>query len=200
MVCFCRTPLTGGANCTELSSTSLTISGNDFGTDVYAVEPSKATLLTAAGRIYATLDSGRNWQQYFVIQDEPEQTFMARVRMLQNKNLWVLGSTDSREGMWTTIIKQQDRHSTRFRVDGVRIRDLVFVSENEIIACGSIPTSDPALFGSRTGVVLYSPDEGQSWVKMYSDAEGRPLNAIAIDGDKVWIVGDDGLLLQVTPR
>ncbi len=188
----------GGSNWVELKPALLNIPNNDFGTDIYASEPYRATLLTVDGRIYSTLDGGQNWDGGLAIRDEPEQTFVAKLGILQNKNLWVLGSTDSKEGMWTTILTQHHDHGlSRFRIDGVRVRDAVFLSENRILGCGSMPSSDNALFGSRTGVVLYSSDGGHTWAKIYRDADNRRLNAIAVDDRNVWIVGEHGLLLHV---
>src|SRR6185295_4238256 len=91
----------GGSNWVEQSSALFDLPNNDFGTDIYTPEPFRATLLTVEGRIYTTLDGGQNWKQDLAIRDEPEQTFMAKIGILQNKNLWALGSTDSKEGMWT---------------------------------------------------------------------------------------------------
>jgi photosystem II stability/assembly factor-like uncharacterized protein len=189
----------GGSNWVELSSNVINPTNNDFATDIYAIDRSRATLLTVEGKVYSTVDGGQRWTQDLTIRDEPEQTFMAKVGVLGNGTVWVLGSTDSKEGMWTTIVRQfAGDSSKRFRTGDVRIKDISFLSEDEIVGCGSMSNSDDALFGSRTGVVLYSSDAGHSWEKIYSDAESRTLNAIATVDGNFWIVGDHGLTLYLS--
>jgi photosystem II stability/assembly factor-like uncharacterized protein len=189
----------GGSNWVELSSNVINPTNNDFATDIHAIDRSRATLLTVEGKVYSTVDGGQRWTQDLTIRDEPEQTFMAKVGVLGNGTVWVLGSTDSKEGMWTTIVRQfAGDSSKRFRTGDVRIKDISFLSEDEIVGCGSMSNSDDALFGSRTGVVLYSSDAGRSWEKIYSDAESRTLNAIATVDGNFWIVGDHGLTLYLS--
>jgi len=191
----------GGSNWVEQSSALFDLPSNDFGTDIYTPEPFRATLLTVEGRIYTTLDGGQNWKQDLAIRDEPEQTFMAKIGILQNKNLWALGSTDSKEGMWTTILRHQNDHGlTRFRLDGVYILDIVFLSEDRLLGSGSMPSSNGALFGSRTGVVLYSSDGGRTWAKIFRDLHSPRVNAIAVQAGDVWVVGDNGLMIHLSNK
>jgi photosystem II stability/assembly factor-like uncharacterized protein len=189
----------GGSTWLDQPSASLNFPGNDFGTDIYTSEPDRATLLTVDGRIYTTLDGGQNWKQAIAVRDEPGQTSMAKVGILQNENLWVLGSTDSKEGMWTTILKQQNDHGlTRFRLDGVYLIDIVFLSEDWMLGAGSMPSSKDALFGSRAGVVLDSSDGGRTWAKIYFDLDSPHVNAIATQAGEVWMVGDRGLMVHLS--
>lgn len=190
----------GGSNWVDLSGNVLKTPNNDFATDIYTTEISRAALLTVEGRVYSTVDGGQNWTQDLAIRDEPTQTFMAKLVKLRDGSLWVLGSTDSKEGMWTTIVRQlEGTSSIRYRTGDVRVKDIVFLSENNVLGCGSMPSSDAALFGSRTGVVVYSSDGGRTWVKIYRDAESRTLNAIAaVDARNVWVAGERGLTLHLS--
>lgn len=170
--------------------------------DIYAVEPSIAILLTSSRKIFSTINGGQTWEQIGVIQGEPPQTAMMRLGMIRNQCLWVLGGTGGREGTWAMLAQKRDDGSwIKYRADGVLLRDVVFLSDTEIVACGTIAAGDrlplPADDG-REGVILHSSDRGRNWFILFRSSKVKAFNDLAaIDSKHIQVVGEGNLILQL---
>ena len=126
-------------------------------TDVFAHEPSKALMLSDE-TIFLTTSSGQRWQQSGMIEGEPPQTAFVRIGRSPSDRLWVLGGADSREGMWMMLARLESNNSWRkYEAGGVYLRDVLFFSEGEVLACGRLYVEDNAspVSEKRDGVILF---------------------------------------------
>lgn len=172
-------------------------------TSISTGNSARTTLITNAREVFSTNSGEQDWKRVAVIQEEPSQTAMRRIVDSGNESLWVLGGTDGREGMWT-MLAQMSSYSgawTKYRVNGVSLQDVVFLSDGKVLACGSLPT-DGELKGTpgRQGVILRSADAGRNWTIVYRNAEVKSINSLAaVDPTHVWAVGDNGLVIRLLP-
>jgi photosystem II stability/assembly factor-like uncharacterized protein len=171
--------------------------------DIYSGQSSKAIILTSDGEILATEDGAHSWRPLGRVPDEPPQTSTLRIGVLQNDTIWVLGASGGREGTWSMFAVRRDQtHWLKYKVHDVLLRDAIFLSDREILACGTIASNNKVpLLGDdhRAGVILRSSDNGRSWTVIFRDSKVKSINAIAVEkGRYVWAVGDDGLILRLT--
>jgi len=171
----------------------------DYASDVIPVAPNVATLLTAKGKVFSTKDSGTTWTQVAAIQHEPLQVFISRLGIGPAGNLWVLGGADSKEGVWTTLsVRSASSAFNSYQINGVYLIDAIFLSESQILACGSMVSDETKSLGRREGTILYSNNLGRSWTVVYSNDQIRSINAFAIgQSNHVWAVGDNSLVLRL---
>jgi photosystem II stability/assembly factor-like uncharacterized protein len=187
----------------DVSNNLNRVANNEEGwiTGIISERPSTATVLTLRGQIFRTRDNGQTWQRIGVIGNEPKQTCFCRMGIRKNDHFWVAGGAGGMEGTWGVLAVERDNHSwLRYRLAGAYFTDALVLSDQEVLACGSIPAksgTDP--FNSkRDGVVLYSPDGGRHWVVVYRSSEVSAINALAADGTgDVWAAGDNGLILHL---
>lgn len=173
--------------------------GTNIVTDVYAAERSKALMLSDE-TIFSTSSGGESWQNSGTIAGDPPQTAFLRVGLYPSARLWVLGGADSREGMWMMLARLESNNTwKKYEASGVYLRDALFLSEDEILACGRLYVEDSSSSVSekRDGVIVYSSDGGQNWAIVYRNNKVSDINglAVAAPGNLV-AVGNDGLVLR----
>lgn len=174
---------------------------NDFAVDVYATESPTVVLLTRRGQLFSTSDGGQTWNREGFSLDEQPPVGMLRIGSSADKKLWVLGGADSREGMWTTLALQRGgqewiKHTTPL----VYLKDAVFFSTQEVVACGSIPTLESAssFDDRRDGVILHSTNGGRDWEILYRATGIGSINKLsAVSPSLVWAVGANGLVVRL---
>jgi photosystem II stability/assembly factor-like uncharacterized protein len=168
----------------------------DWATDIIPESLHRATVLTIRGRIFNTADGGQSWRQLGALQNEPRQTCICRLIVSRNGKILVAGGTDSLEGIWTITARLTDNSWLRTKLGGFYLKDAVLVSEDEILACGSV-----AIGGSsnrRAGVVIYSKDNGYHWSIVFQEVQINTINAISmVDQDHGWAVGDRGFVFRL---
>lgn len=174
--------------------------GTTIVTDVYAGERSKALMLSDE-TIFSTTTGGDSWQKSGMIAGEPPQTAFLRIGASPSSaRLWVLGGADSREGMWMMLARLESNNSwKKYEAGGVYLRDALFLSEDEILACGRLYVEDKSspVSEKRDGVILYSPDGGQSWDVVYRSNKVSNINALSVAGpSNIIALGNDGLVLR----
>jgi photosystem II stability/assembly factor-like uncharacterized protein len=177
--------------------------GTRDATDIYSVEPSEAMLLSD-GIIYSTVNGGQSWQKAGAVGGEPPQTFFRQLGVAKNNSTWVLGGADSREGMWMMFARLEGGNTwKKYKAGGVYLSDAVFLSENEVLACGRIHVEDKAhpFSEKRDGAIMYSSDGGQNWSVVYRNPKVSDINAlVAVSAGQVLAVGNDGLILRLEGR
>jgi photosystem II stability/assembly factor-like uncharacterized protein len=159
-------------------------------------------LLLTGRRVIASDDGAHTWHQLYSMQgDEPAQTVMKRIGVIDNKHIWVAGGADSVEGMWGMLTRMEDDNSwVVARATGVFYNDMTFLSKREVLACGSIPSNEAAErhLGKRNGVILYSNDAGNSWKVVYRAKQSKLITALAaVDLNHIWAVGESGLVVHL---
>jgi photosystem II stability/assembly factor-like uncharacterized protein len=172
----------------------------DHITDIYAKPPAKLLLLSLRGRVFSTENDGGNWQRVATLSDEP-QTCNCRLGVTENGNVWVLGGANSREGKWGWFAREESTNLwKRFRPNGVYFSDAVYLSNNRVIASGSMPSPEKPGQNRTTeeGMLLYSSDGGQDWSIVYRSTKMATIKKLAAVGsDRVWAVGEGGFILSL---
>jgi photosystem II stability/assembly factor-like uncharacterized protein len=173
----------------------------NFAIDIYAAQPSQATVLTVGGRVMLTDNGGQAWREIGTIADEFQQTGFMRIGWRGNETVWALGGTDGKEGIWSVLsFLNKDNSWTNHRAMQVFYRDAVFLADGKAIACGSVPDyEDPQkVTDRRAAVISYSSDEGRNWSIVYRSIKAKHLNALsALDANHIWAVGDGGLIVRL---
>ncbi|HYX72901.1 MAG TPA: YCF48-related protein, partial [Nitrososphaera sp.] len=68
-----------GAYWTNISANLEQAASSTNVTDIYAIEPSKAMILTEAGRVFHTEDSGQAWRQIVAMESNSDQTYFSHL-------------------------------------------------------------------------------------------------------------------------
>lgn len=174
---------------------------NGYLTDIYTGEPSKALLVDSNNKFFSTTTGGQNWKVLRKLTKLEPQVSIQKVGVYSGSRVWALGGTDGREGTWTTLAVQEGNNSwTVYKSFDILLNDAVFISDEDVIACGSIKTNDRPLFdgGAAESVILHSSNAGRNWSVVYRNPQVGAINALAvINADNIWAVGDDGLILRL---
>lgn len=191
-----------GKSWTDVSGALRRLSKGGVVEDIYAAQSSRAVVLTSAREILSTEDAGQSWRLVSTIQGKSPQLSTFRIGMLLNNNIWVLGATGGREGTWSLLAVGRDRDQfVKHKIDQVLLRDSIFLSDSEVVACGTIASNAevPLLDDAhRNGVILRSTDGGSTWTIIYRDLKAKSINAIAAGaGGYLWAVGEAGLVVQL---
>ena len=182
----------GGRNWIDVSGN---LPPSDTGVDqLFGIDQGRISLLTLNGFIYSTIDGGQNWHQVDAFRDQREQTAIHRAGVTQNESLWLLGGTSSQEGTSSIFaIKEGGGNWARREIAAIDLADALFLSEDRIIACGSMSSGK-----EREAVILYSIDRGANWVIAHRNRESTALNSLAtIDSKRLLSAGEGGLVLHI---
>jgi photosystem II stability/assembly factor-like uncharacterized protein len=173
--------------------------GTTIVSDVYAAKRSEALMLSDE-TIFSTLNGGESWRKTGRIQGEPPQTGFLRIDKSPDSRVWVLGGADSREGMWMMFARLESDNSWKKHIaGGIYLRDAVFLSAEEVLACGRIYVEDSSspVSEKRDGVIVYSSDGGQNWAVVYRSNKVSDVNGLSVAGPgNIVAVGNDGLVLR----
>jgi photosystem II stability/assembly factor-like uncharacterized protein len=171
---------------------------NDLITDIKPEGSLAATILTISGKIFKTGNGGQSWEQMKVSASDWGWPTYNRLGLLAGGRLWFSGTADSSMGLWAILTVEENDRWIQNRLNSVYIADVLFISENQILACGSISRIDSPENGQRDGVVLYSSDAGRTWSIAYRTELVRKINALAVHDPKYAVaVGNNGLLLTL---
>ena len=179
--------------------------GKDSVYQLYAIDPEKALALTGDGRVLSTEDAGKNWQQISTLKMPPKDYYdILKIGATANSSYWVIAGVDSREGMWGQLAHLEKNFSwIKHEISAVNFRDVFYVTENEVLACGSY-MADPKDFGywdKRDGVILRSLNGGRDWNFVYRNPEVQSINAFAVlSQDSIWAVGNNGSVVKLLSK
>lgn len=166
-------------------------------TDLFVSRSSGITITTMRGELFKTEGLGKVWNKIASVDGEPDQTYFGKVGQTPDARLWVLGGADSLEGTWGILAKQNaDGSWTKYKT-GLYLNSAIFLSEDQIVACGHVnlglPTSN-----EREGVILLSSDGGSTWTTVYKDRAVRSINALdTVKPNVVWAVGGGGFIVKL---
>jgi photosystem II stability/assembly factor-like uncharacterized protein len=170
--------------------------------DIIAESPLTATVLTSRGHLFRTDNGGQNWRQ---LDDKLDQFLYMSACCLgfkSDKLPWIAGGQSGTEGTMSLLALQQSHDAwQKYYLDGVHLRDVLYLSEKEIFACGSsFPKGSLKSLVPMEGVILVSTDGGQNWSIIYRDTKIKSINALsAINHERILAVGDDGLVIRIEP-
>jgi photosystem II stability/assembly factor-like uncharacterized protein len=155
------------------------------------------TILTSEMALLTTSTVGRDWQPTQVIRGEANKIGIRRFGLTQAHKLWVLGSTDSLEGVGSMLMVQDsDRSWVRNDLSAVYLTDAVDLPGNQFMACGYFVNHKDADTRHKQGAVMYSKNGGQNWSVIY-DNDKETINSLcSVNGTHVFAVGENGLVIR----
>lgn len=194
----------GGRHWVDISTQANRAASNGRGqtgvVDIVLTEHSKTILLTYDGLLLNTSDAGRSWEQTARLETRP---MIAQLASTPNNSLRVVAGATGTIGATSFLAQQTNDGSwVEYIANGVRFRDAAYISDTQVLACGSMSTADSSTFDQErmNGVILHSLDSGRTWTIAYSNMEVRSVICIfVVDANHVWAIGEGGLLLKTTP-
>lgn len=171
---------------------------------LYVKEPANALLMGPGRKFYSTVTGGQDWRMVGQLTGVADQVVIQQLGLRGDGRPWALGGTRGREGTWMMFALQNGDNSwTVYRSDEVFLEDAAFLSDKEVIACGSMLTDNtPRLEGGgRDGVILHSADAGLNWSVVYRNPNLKEINALSVvNSNNIWAVGEDGLVIRLKSR
>lgn len=200
----------GGEVWTEISDflrTTLkneTNSDNDSGRSIRWLSSAEILLLTKYGRILNTSDQGATWQATASLKDERPQGEVSSVgyyKLMLNpeQKINVIAGAMGNEGYWGNfVVNGDDKSWTSYELTLRPIFDGMFLSKDEILACGMDMKSDGEKQKPTTrGVILHSLDHGRSWTTVYrSNAREAFISLSNVGNNRFYAVSDTGTVLS----
>ena len=190
-----------GQTWTDISTHLNNIAVNESGrvqeslTDVFILGNRDIVVLSSSGKLYKSVDNGKSWAAVSVLSNEPSQTDINHFGVFEDGRFWIAGGTDSQEGIWGMISVSKDYVGwNRYRLNGYYFSDAKFISASEIVACGSVPFITSSGREQRKGVILYSNDNGKSWMKVEENSSSTEFTSIAkLTSNRVFVAGQNGV-------
>lgn len=169
--------------------------------NIYIQEDLTKILIDTEGQIFE-LNSDMEWKAVNDIENtKPQQIAVSTIGIAKDKKMYLMGATGGREGIWTSLFSK-DIYSERWQhytLKNVILRDALFFSSNEILACGSINQfNDLDRSGTKQGVILHSFDGGSSWVLSFRTAKIESFNKLwGRNGENILAIGEKGNILHL---
>lgn len=164
-------------------------------TDIFVKDSKIINILTDDNRLLESNDKGENWAFVNNI-DTGNKTpnFISSPK----SGFSIFAGVDSKEGIGSNfLIREENDEWAKKLLPGFYLQDAVYFSENQIFACGSMSTPNPKNKNQsiRSGVVIYSSDNGNNWTIIYQNHNVKLINVIRIlKTGHLWIAGDEGFL------
>lgn len=177
---------------------------SDSGLSLHSPSATETLLLTTNGRVVHTTDLGQTWKTVVKLQLEPSDrmrssTAYYKLILDTDQKMKVLGGAMGDEGYWGNLVVNSDSNSwISYELMRTPILDAVFLSKNEVLACG-FETPAPDKPGNSTmGVVLHSLDGGETWTPIYRSKAREAFISVAKVGDSaIYLVSDAGTFLRI---
>jgi photosystem II stability/assembly factor-like uncharacterized protein len=158
-------------------------------------------VLTENASVMATVDGGVRWQS----SGSPATEGLSSWRLVPAVDGYprVLAGMGGNHGTVSLLaLRQNDGSWTSRLLSRIFLKDALYVSDKELLACGSmLSANNRPLESSGEGVVLHSPDDGLNWTIVYRSPDVRSLNALGrSDAGHIWAVGSNGSIVGLERR
>lgn len=168
----------------------------DYLTDIKFSESKGIFVISSLGKLYNSTDDSKSWKLVSKLVDEPPQTAIRQLGILEDGKFWIAGGTISEEGKWGIIAITKNQIWNKYRLNEYYFSDVEFLSNNEVIACGSAVAMSN--FGGAThldkGVILFSSDNGKNWVIVHQSQSSSKFTSIAkLSEHKLFVAGKNGV-------
>lgn len=173
----------------------------DFLRDVKITKDGGIVVLSATRKIFSTYDAGKSWNLISKLTDEPAQTAVNRLGVLENGGFWIGGGTGSIEGKWG-LVAVIDKNGVwkLYRLDNYIFSDVEFLSENEVVAAGTV-VDEKRVGGNQdlgTGAILYSTNSGKDWTIIYKSKETDIFSKVVrLSDSKLLVAGKNAVLVSL---
>jgi len=189
-------------NLKDLTARRMNVSSDEINEGVMGVVTPMSlptTVLTSEAGVLTTSTDGSDWQPIQLIPADEERTSIRRFGLSQTHNLWILGSTDSLEGVGSMLMVQKsDTSWVRYGLAAVYLSDAVALAQSQFVACGYFVNYKAANGKRKQACVLYSRDGGQNWSVIYRDSQVESINSLcAVNGTHLYAVGANGLVIRI---
>ena len=117
-----------------------------------------------------------------------------------DQRLRVIGGAMGPEGFRGDMVVNNGNSWTSYMLLLVPILDAVFLSSNEVVACGmELTRVDEKPRRQDAGVILRSNDAGKSWTPIYrSKSEEMFISLTKVGDNEFYAVSDKGTFLKFT--
>lgn len=169
-------------------------------TGLVAETPENLKVVMWSGKLFETKNGGESWNRFGPQFDFPMQTLPDNFgKMGNSQRLRMARGTWSIEGIYSYIATEKDGDWTlRWTDEALCIYDILFLSENEMIAVGRLGVNLYEKNHREHGVILYSSDAGESWKTAYRNKSVSKIKSLAKITEKQFIaVGNNGLIVNM---
>ncbi len=144
------------------------------------------------------LDSENEWKSFFGINEiKRPQIQISTLKVTKENDFYLMGATGGREGAWTSLFTRGNTSQDwqHFDLNNVILRDAIFFSSGEILACGSSPSDEVNGTAPPNAIILHSLDRGRSWLLSYKTDQTEFFNElVALNENTILAIGKGKLL------
>jgi photosystem II stability/assembly factor-like uncharacterized protein len=168
-------------------------------TDALPDGPGGVSILLPRGGVFKTQDAGQTWHQQNGTIDDSSYACSCHLGVIDNHRTWIGGDKDDSHSVLGMVAIRDPDSWREYIVFGVSFSDILFLSRDRILTCGSTTPKQQGYTEKRGAVISYSSDGATSWSFVYDNPKASKVNALAVvDPNHVWAVGEGGLILRLT--
>jgi photosystem II stability/assembly factor-like uncharacterized protein len=171
---------------------------------------SRLLLLTRLGKVISSTDQGETWKTIAHFKDERPEGFISSTgyyKLVLNPlgMINVIAGAEGDEGFWGDFVTKDDQDSwVSYELIRIPIRDAVFLSETEVIACGleiqayeeKTKTRKPSM-----GILLHSTDSGKTWSAIHRSQSNEGFISLSkVTKQQFYAVGEGGAFVRFILR
>lgn len=155
-----------------------------------------ATLITGNGYLLDASNGG--WRRSGSL---ALYSLLPEAKAMSDRSVTVNAGVDGVHGTAGMVARRDDKGRwTGSWFTDFLLKDAVFLSKNEIVACGSLLPENPDLQerSKRQGAILFSRDGGLDWKPVYLSTDIKAINALHVSEREIWAVGSKGHIIQIS--
>jgi photosystem II stability/assembly factor-like uncharacterized protein len=166
---------------------------------------SSVLLLTRYGKVINTTDEGKTWKLIASFKDERPGGFISstgfhKLALDPQRRLRVVAAAMGDEGYWGDFVVDEDGRWTSHEISLTPLLDAMFLSDKEVLACGSNLRRADEKPNSRlkdAGVILRSFDIGKSWQTIYRSKSYETFFFLTkVNDNEFYALSDIGTFLR----
>lgn len=176
--------------------------------DINWSAPSRIYLLTTSGGVAGSTDRGKTWTHLIDFDDErPNGTISStgyrKLALDARERIRVVAGAEGDEGHWGNLVTTHEGDIwNSYELTGTPIRDAIFLSDTEVLACGRHFFPNDGKTETRrqpAGIILHSLDGGKNWFVLYLSKREETFISLAEAGNgQFYAISDGGTFLTFT--